>query len=252
MTSANLWFCSLLNLVGKLVNLVEKSDIVITKLNSIKVGEISMENSFAIDGNEQLFKDALFFDLEHYIYKKPICVGVFGCCFYDEVSKELKVTQYMAENKKDAIEILSLAKNYFEEMKEKYNKKYIVTFSGNNDFTVINYLLKVHKIDFVLEGYFEEIDLQKCYEKAEGSCIGLKALEKIFDINRESELMSGSNLAKTFGKIVKDDDYINRMPQEKKDKILLYNEQDVVSLFHIYVNWYNKVQLKTEESEAQQ
>jgi len=64
--------------------------------------------------------------------------------------------------------------------------------------------------------------------------------------------MSGSNLAKTFGKIVKDDDYINRMPQEKKDKILLYNQQDVVSLFYIYVDWYNKIQLKTEEITAQQ
>jgi uncharacterized protein YprB with RNaseH-like and TPR domain len=231
---------------------VEKSDIVITKHNSIKVGEISMEGSLTINEKKELFKDALFFDLEHYIYKKPICIGVFGCCFYDEISNELKVTQYMAENKKDAIEILSLAKNYFEEMKIKYNKKYIVTFSGNNDFTVINYLLKAHKIDFVLEGYFQEIDLQKCYEKAEGTCIGLKALEKIFEIDRESELMSGSNLAKTFGKIVKDDDYINRMPQEKKDKILLYNEQDVVSLFYIYIDWYNRIQLKTEENEAQQ
>ncbi|MGH4139854.1 ribonuclease H-like domain-containing protein [Clostridium sp.] len=224
----------------------------ITKLSSVKVGEICTEGSLTIDGNKQLFKDALFFDLEHYIYKKPICIGVFGCCVYDEVLNELKVTQYMAENKKDAVEILSLAKNYFEEMKIKYNKKYIVTFSGNNDFTVINYLLKAHKTDFILEGYFGEIDLQKCYEKAEGSCIGLKALEKIFDIDRESELISGSNLAKTFGKIVKDDDYINRMPQEKKDKILLYNQQDVVSLFYIYIDWYNRIQLKKEEITAQQ
>jgi uncharacterized protein YprB with RNaseH-like and TPR domain len=225
---------------------------VITKLSSVKAREFSSDNSFAIDGNKLLFKDALFFDLEHYIYKKPICIGVFGCCIYDEVTNELKVTQYMAENKKDAVQILSLAKNYFEEMKTKYNKKCIVTFSGNNDFTVINYLLKEHKTDFVLEGYFQEVDLQQCYEKAEGTCIGLKALEKIFDIDRESELISGSNLAKTFGKIVKDDDYINRMPQEKKDKILLYNQQDVVSLFYIYVDWFNKIQLKTEESEAQQ
>lgn len=206
----------------------------ITKLSSVKVGEICTEGSLTIDGNKQLFKDTLFFDLEHYIYKKPICIGVFGCCVYDEVSNELKVTQYMAENKKDAIEILSLAKNYFEEMKIKYNKKYIVTFSGNNDFTVINYLLKAHKTDFILEGYFGEIDLQKCYEKAEGSCIGLKALEKIFDIDRESELISGSNLAKTFGKIVKDDDYINRMPQEKKIKYF-YITSKMLSVYFIYI-----------------
>ncbi|WP_404814396.1 ribonuclease H-like domain-containing protein [Clostridium algoriphilum] len=224
----------------------------ITKLISVKVGEISTEGSFTIDGNKQLFKDALFFDLEHYIYKKPICIGVFGCCFYDEITNELKVTQYMAENKTDAIEILTLAKNYFEEMKIKYNKKYIVTFSGNNDFTVINYLLKAHKVDFLLEGYFGEVDLQKCYEKAEGVCIGLKALEKIFNIDRESEVISGSNLAKTFSRIVKDNEYINRMPQAKKEKILLYNQQDVVSLFYIYVDWFNRIGLKTEEDTTQQ
>lgn len=232
--------------------LVEKSDIVITKLSSVKVGDISTEGSLTIDGNKQLFKDALFFDLEHYIYKKPICIGVFGCCYYDEITNELKVTQYMAENKNDAIEILTLAKNYFEEMKIKYNKKYIVTFSGNNDFTVINYLLKAYKVDFLLEGYFGEVDLQKCYEKAQGVCIGLKALEKIFEINRESEVISGSNLAKTFSRIVKDNEYINRMPQEKKEKILLYNQQDVVSLFYIYVDWYNRVEIKTEEDITQQ
>ena len=137
-------------------------------------------------------------------------------------------------------------------MKIKYNKKYIVTFSGNNDFTVINYLLKAHKIDFLLEGYFGEVDLQKCYEKAEGICIGLKALEKIFEIDRESEVISGSNLAKTFSRIVKDNEYINRMPPEKKEKILLYNQQDVVSLFYIYVDWYNRVGLETEEDTTQQ
>ena len=233
--------------------LVEKSDIVITKLSSsVKVGDISTEGSLTIDGNKQLFKEALFFDLEHYIYKKPICIGVFGCCYYDVITNELKVTQYMAENRNDAIEILTLAKNYFEEMKIKYNKKYIVTFSGNNDFTVINYLLKAYKVDFLLEGYFGEVDLQKCYEKAQGVCIGLKALEKIFEINRESEIISGSNLAKTFSRIVKDNEYINRMPQEKKEKILLYNQQDVVSLFYIYVDWYNRIEIKTEEDITQQ
>ncbi|MBU3181541.1 ribonuclease H-like domain-containing protein [Clostridium psychrophilum] len=224
----------------------------ITKLSTVKVGDISTEGSLTIDGNKQLFKDALFFDLEHYIYKKPICIGVFGCCYYDEITNELKVTQYMAENKNDAIEILTLAKNYFEEMKIKHNKKYIVTFSGNNDFTVINYLLKAYKVDFLLEGYFGEVDLQKCYEKAQGVCIGLKALEKIFEINRESEVISGSNLAKTFSRIVKDNEYINRMPQEKKEKILLYNQQDVVSLFYIYVDWYNRIEIKTEEDITQQ
>ena len=36
---------------------------------------------------------------------------------------------------------------------------------------------------------------------------------------------------------MKDKDYIKRMPEDKIEKILLYNEQDVVNLFHIYMNW---------------
>nr|WP_254904751.1 ribonuclease H-like domain-containing protein [Clostridium tyrobutyricum] len=183
-----------------------------------------------------VFKDALFFDLEHYIYKKPICIGVFGCCFYDKDIEELKVTQYMIENKTDAKSILKMAEDYFINMWNN-GKRYIVTFSGNNDFTVINYLFKKYKLDFDINEHFFHIDLQRQYEKEIHSSIGLKALEKEFGIVRESEVISGSNLAKTFSKIVKDNDYINRMPEKKKEKILLYNEQDVVSLFDIYVNW---------------
>jgi len=121
------------------------------------------------------------------------------------------------------------------------HKRYIVTFSGNNDFTIINYLFEKYKIDFVISQHFLEVDLQKMYEKAKKTSIGLKALEKEFEIARDSELISGSNLAKTFGKIVKDKQYFDRMPINKKEKILLYNEQDVVSLFHIFVNWYEKI-----------
>ena len=205
--------------------------------NKIKINKINLDQVLNIEKYGELYKDALFFDLEHYVYKKPVCVGVFGCCYYDEAEEALKVTQYMIENSADAIDILHLAKDYFTEMLEKYNKKYIVTFSGNNDYTVINYLFNKYKIDIKVEDYFNSIDLQKEYEKEKGYCIGLKALEKEFDIIRDSELISGSNLAKTFHKIMKDKDYADRMPDCKKEKILLYNEQDVVSLFHIYTSW---------------
>lgn len=67
--------------------------------------------------------------------------------------------------------------------------------------------------------------------------IGLKKLEKVFDIVREGEVISGSNLAKTFHKVMKDKSYFKRMPEEKIEKILLYNEQDVINLYYIYVNW---------------
>lgn len=209
----------------------------IKRENSIKVEEILEEFILDINGKRDLFKEAIFFDLEHYLYKKPICIGVFGCCYYDSVDNELKVTQYMIEGKKDAVPILELAKEYFIEMHEKHGKKYIVTFSGNNDFTVIDYLFNKHKVDFNIDDFYEKIDLQREYEKLMGANIGLKNLEKIFNIEREGELISGSNLSKTFCKVMKDFDYMNRMPEEKKQRILLYNEQDVVSLFQIYVEW---------------
>lgn len=211
----------------------------IERHNSIEVEKLTEENSLVINGNSYLYKDAIFFDLEHYIYKKPICVGVFGCCYYDEQKQKLEVTQYMIENKMDVKSILFLAKDYFNLMRTKYNKKYIVTFSGNNDFTVINYLFQKYNVDLAIEEEFTQIDLQKQYEKENNTSIGLKSLERQFNIFRDTEVISGSNLAKTFSKIIKDNDYIIRMPEEKKEKILLYNEQDVVSLFHIYTNWNN-------------
>lgn len=217
--------------------------------NSIETREVFIENSLDIGGENNLFKQSLFFDLEHYVYKKPICVGVFGCCYYDEDKSSLKVTQYMIESKKEIKSILIMARSYFENMANNMGKKYIVTFSGNNDFHVIKYLFNKYKINFDFDEFFTEIDLQKVYEKEIKDNIGLKALEKKFGIVREGELISGSNLAKTFSKIVKDRDYINRMPSEKIEKILLYNEQDVVNLFHIYTNWNT---LKIEEDELEE
>lgn len=209
----------------------------IEKHTSLNICDISQEDSLIIDGKSDLFKDAIFFDLEHYIYKKPICIGVFGCCYLDNKDNKLKVTQYMIENKKDAKDIVFMAKEYFEEAFKNRKKKYIVTFSGNNDFTVICYLFKQNNIEFDFEQYFKHIDIQKEYENEKNTCIGLKALEKEFNIIRDTEVISGSNLAKTFSKIIKDDTYIDRMPYEKKDKILLYNQQDVVSLFDIFIHW---------------
>ena len=123
-------------------------------------------------------------------------------------------------------------------MKMKQNgKKAIITFSGNNDFTVINYLFKENGIYYNFDEEFDSIDIQKEYEKDRKVSIGLKNLEKIFDIIREGEVISGSNLAKTFHKVMKDKSYFKRMPEEKIEKILLYNEQDVINLLYIYINW---------------
>lgn len=209
----------------------------IIRENNIRIEKVSKENMLEAD-DDISFEDAVFFDLEHYVYKKPKCVGVFGACYFSPVSSEIKVTQYMIENRDEIKDILILSKKYLEEVYASEGKKSIVTFSGNNDFTVINYLFNKYKVDFSFDEHFKSIDLQKEYEKFKKESIGLKNLEKKFNIEREEEdLISGANLAKTFHKVLKDKDYIFRMPKEKIEKILVYNEADVVNLFHIYKNW---------------
>lgn len=209
----------------------------IIKNKIIKVEDVNCDLSLEINGNQKIYEDAIFFDLEHYVYKKPICIGVFGSCYYDKDKSMLHVTQYMIENKMDANTIVRMASMYFKNKKEKLNKKYVVTFSGNNDFTVLKYLYEKKGIKHNVEEEFIHVDIQKQYEKFKKESIGLKQLEKDFDIKRESEVISGSNLAKTISKIIADDDYFKRMPEEKKNNILKYNQQDVVSLFYIMTNW---------------
>ena len=219
----------------------------IIKENERIVEILTEENLIEHEGEKFRFEDAIFFDLEHYVYKKPKCVGVFGAAIFEPLTSKMMVTQYMIENKNEVKDILTLAKRYFETMKREKGKKYIVTFSGNNDFTVINYLFNRFGFNFVVQENFDSVDLQKEYENKFKMGIGLKALEKMFDIEREGEVISGSNLAKTFHKVLKDDDYIQRMPKEKVEKILIYNEMDVVNLFHICMNWHKYARPKFEE-----
>ena len=208
----------------------------IIRENKINVEEFENEFMMKSQDGEYNPEEIIFFDLEHYVYKKPKCIGVFGACEYDNKNKNILVTQYMIEDRDEAINILHLAKEYFMRMKAN-GKKTIVTFSGNNDFTVINYLFKENGIDYNFTEEFDSIDIQKEYEKEKKVSTGLKKLEKVFGIEREGEVISGSNLAKTFHKVMKDKSYFKRMPEEKIEKILLYNEQDVINLLYIYVNW---------------
>lgn len=194
-------------------------------------------------------EEIIFFDLEHYVYKKPKCIGVFGACIYDNIDKKIHVTQYMIENKSEIVEILILAKKYFMKMK-KMGKKVIVTFSGNNDFTVIKYLFNKYNIYFDFNKEFNSLDIQKEYERNMNTSIGLKNLEKVFNIYREGDVISGSNLAKTFHKVLKDKEYIERMPKEKIETILLYNEQDVVNLYKIFITWRDYIKSEDEVIEV--
>ena len=226
---------------------MEKSGTVIIRENTLKVEDVSLDQRISSETVHCGPEEMIFFDLEHYVYKKPKCIGVFGACIYDIRSKTIKVTQYMIENRYEAVDILYLAKNYFVNMKHK-GKSTIVTFSGNNDFTVINYLFEKYGIEYDFKSEFDTIDIQKEYEREKSKSIGLKNLEKQFGIIRESELISGSNLAKTFHKVMKDRDYISRMPKEKVEKILLYNEQDVVNLYKILISWKKYIDVVYEES----
>lgn len=217
-------------------NLVERVIFLIIRENIIPIGDHEEEFFLTQDNIEFKEEELIFFDLEHYVYKKPKCVGVFGACIYNKRDKKLYVTQYMIENKGEVVDILILAKKYFIKMKNS-GKKVIVTFSGNNDFTVINYLFAKYNINYDFSKEFSFLDIQKAYEKEKGTSIGLKNLEKRFNIFREGEVISGSNLAKTFHKVLKDKEYIERMPREKIETILVYNEQDVVSLYQIFATW---------------
>jgi uncharacterized protein YprB with RNaseH-like and TPR domain len=193
------------------------------------------EQTLKFHGKE-IIRNAIFFDLEHYLYKEPIAIGVFGAAVYDEAEKAVITTQYMIENKRDARAILELTKEYFINQKNN-GKQYLVTFSGNNDFLVINHLYQKYDISYSFEEEFELIDLQKEYEHKFQKNIGLKNLEKLHQIDRGGELISGMTLAKTFSKIIKDQGYFDRMPLQKVEKILKYNEEDVVNLFNIMNHW---------------
>lgn len=221
----------------------------IIRENIIEVDSLTRDFMLKTDSINRSPEELIFFDLEHYVYKKPKCIGVFGACIYE--NNKLYVTQYMIENKGEVLQILDLAKRYFVNMKRK-GKKAIVTFSGNNDYTVINYLFKKYRIAFNFSKEFEDIDIQREYEKEMGHSIGLKNLEKDFNIHREGDLISGSNLAKTFNKVLKDREYILRMPREKIETILLYNEQDVTNLYNIYMLWKAYVKKDEEEQVVQE
>jgi uncharacterized protein YprB with RNaseH-like and TPR domain len=216
---------------------------VITRENQISINIPVNEYCLKLDKVNEILNDSLFFDLEHYVYKKPICIGVFGCCHYDRNNSVLVITQYMIENKSDSIKILNMSKDYFDRMYFEFGKRNIITFSGNNDFTMLNYLFEKNKLEPNYKSHFTHIDLQKEYEKVTGKCIGLKSLEKSFGITRQYDTVSGSNLAKTFKKIMQDKDYIRRMPQEKTQRVILYNEADVINLFHICANWYKHIDI---------
>lgn len=209
----------------------------ITINKNIPVEEFEIKNSLNFEQGNILYDKSVFFDLEHYIYKKPICVGIFGACFYDSSINKIRFTQYMIENNNDSKKIISCIEKYFYIVYNNHEIRHCVTFSGNNDFTVLKYLFNEYNINTNTLENFIKIDIQKEYEKLKDKVIGLKELEKYFEIYRQNEVIAGSTLAKTICRLNRDPEYISRMPESKRQNMLKYNEQDVISLFYMFINW---------------
>lgn len=205
---------------------------VITVSKSMKIGGIDEDLGFKYNGKDSIERYSVFMDLEHYIYKVPLCIGVFGACVYDHNEDMLHLTQYMIESEEDKIPILNLTYEYLKKFSQV--KKYMVTFSGNNDFGVIEYLFKENNIDFNIRESFVDVDLQREYEKINKVGVGLKNLEKELNIEREGEVLTGFQLAK----IIRDIGIKGKpCPNSLSSRILSYNEYDVVNLFKILNHW---------------
>ncbi|MBC7765852.1 MAG: ribonuclease H-like domain-containing protein [Hyphomonadaceae bacterium] len=190
-----------------------------------------------------VYPNAIFLDLEHCIFKVPICIGVFGICEYRE--GHLFTTQYMIENRQDSLDLLIIMRDYFATDLHGY----MVTFAGGNDLSVIRYLFEKNKLEKEVLDHYICVDLQKVYHAYTKENTGLKPLEKLFGIAREEEdLISGSALARTFYKMMDDEQYSQRMPKEKIELILNYNLSDVINMFYIVTQWHRYVSRKEEET----
>lgn len=206
---------------------------------TINVEDVQEDYYINVDGKNVLCSEVcekgIFLDLEHYVYKKPIGIVVFGACTYDSRKKGLKFIQFMMENKEEKRIVLSQAEEFFRYMYEFEDKRYIITFSGNNDFLVMKHLFNEEKFDFRKIKRFGHVDIQKEYEKAKKKIIGLKKLENYMGIERQGEVLNGAKMARTFGKMFSRANY--RLNVLKKDKLLEYNQQDVLSLYYILNKW---------------
>ena len=41
------------------------------------VEEFDLSDVLNEEDDPEVFKNAIYFDLEHYVYKKPVCIGIF-------------------------------------------------------------------------------------------------------------------------------------------------------------------------------
>lgn len=200
---------------------------------NIKLRKNSYRDLLLING-ENILEKALFLDLEHYIYIKPKAIGIFGAGFIEDGI--FHSYQIILEKSGDIHPITEISVGLLKEMKEK-GKEYLITFSGNNDIMVMDYMAEKFRLDFRCLDNFTHIDIQKEIEKKFTISMGLKPLEKLMGIKRENEAITGSGISRVFQKIIKDPGYIKRMPEGKMDNLILYNMLDYYNLYHIMARW---------------
>lgn len=193
---------------------------------------------FSFDSTEETFEaflsKSIFLDIELYNYKVPKCIGLFGAGIID--NGYFNSSQYLLERNRDLKSITLKSLEYLKS-KEKEGKKYLITFAGNNDILVLDYFFKKYRLNYKVREHFKVIDLQRELEKEKSFIIGLKALENLLKINRGKYDIKGVTIAKIFQKLLKDDDYINRMEQERIENLLIYNRKDYLNLYYILVRW---------------
>ena len=64
----------------------------IIRENVIEVEGYDEIDMLEVNGEKCKPEELIFFDLEHYVYKKPKCIGVFGACIYNNI--EIDINDY--------------------------------------------------------------------------------------------------------------------------------------------------------------
>lgn len=201
----------------------------IERISRSKIESAGKGNNSLIDPGR-----CVFLDLEHYIYHKPICIGIFGAARIE--GDELISTQYFLENSRELEALVKKSLRFLMDKKEQ-GYDHLVAFAAKNDLMVLQAMFARYRITAPLREIFQVADLQQEFKKTYHAAIGLGALEKLVGITRTSPDISGSTIAKSFARIMADPGHIKRMPQEKIERLLDYNKADVENLYHILDKW---------------
>ncbi|PKK40401.1 hypothetical protein ABB02_00257 [Clostridiaceae bacterium JG1575] len=179
-------------------------------------------------------QNVVFLDLEHYIYRKPVCIGIFGAARQE--GADLVTTQFFLQNKQDLPHLVHESRLYLEKV-QKEGATHLVAFAAKNDWLVLEEMF--FRFDEPLEilDDFEIIDLQRVAYKEFRLNMGLGLLEELAGVDRQGEEVSGSTLAKTFAALMEDPLYCYRMPKEKMSRFLSYNHMDVLNMAKIFARW---------------